>query len=293
MQRSDIRRMIDNRSTRSASSMAELAELTKQYPYCSTLHILRAISAKEEDSIDQKQILNTASVYAKDRSKLYAYIVKGPLEKTLEESEKELEVEPTTQEPELAQTPDLQTEKPETKEAVSAKSEDAIEPQSQGMSHRPLEEEIMREAMTHIGELEAGYALEHLDEDSAESPENLSGEKSPAEDSKPASFGAWLKRFDSEKDEQKDETSDLIDRFIEESPQISPVKTAFFSPAQMGKMSLVDDESFVTETLAKIYAKQGDFKKAAQAYKNLGLKYPEKRIYFAALQKEAEKNLKK
>lgn len=290
--------MINNRSTRGASSMAELAELTKQYPYCATLHVLHAIAAKEEDSIDQKQILNTASVYAKDRSKLYAYIVKGPLEKTLDASKKEFEEEPRAPEPEVDQSSDVKPEKPESTkpvstERVSAKSEDESQAESRGISHRPLEEEIMREAMTHIGELEAGYALEHLDEDSAESPENLSGEKSPAEDSKPASFGAWLKRFDKEKVEEKNETSDLIDRFIEESPQISPVKTAFFSPAQMGKMSLVDDESFVTETLAKIYAKQGDFKKAAQAYKNLGLKYPEKRIYFAALQKEAEKNLKK
>jgi len=288
MQRSDIRWMIENRSAHSASSKAELADLANQYPYCSTLRILHAISAKEEDSIDQKQILNIASVYAKDRSKLYGYIVKRPLEKTLERSADEFAKEPTPKAG-TDQSSAIQTEKLEGKEIASEKSEvdGSEQDQSQGISHRPLEEEIMREAMTHIGELETGYALENLDDSSNEA------ETKNTEDSQPASFGAWLKRFDSEKENKKSQTSDLIDRFIEESPQISPVKTAFFSPAQMGKMSLVDDESFVTETLANIYSKQGDFKKAAQAYKNLGLKYPEKRIYFAALQKEAEKNLKK
>ena len=53
----------------------------------------------------------------------------------------------------------------------------------------------------------------------------------------------------------------------------------------------MEDDSFVTETLAKIYEKQGDYKKAARAYKNLSLKYPEKRTYFAALQKKAEEKI--
>ncbi|MCA1764305.1 MAG: hypothetical protein ABR574_02410 [Cryomorphaceae bacterium] len=282
--------MVDKRSVKNASNATELAGLTEQYPYCSTLRVLHGIAAREEDTIDQKQILNTASVYIKDRSKLYEYIVKAPLLKTLEDAEIETEKEAAeSPDPELAKTAEaVETSRPMPEEIAGLKEKDKLE--NPGISHRPLEEEIMREAMTHIGEMETGYALGQLDQKEGEANETLKKDEEPPA---PTSFGTWLKRFDSEKVEQKNENRDLIDRFIEDSPQISPVKTAFFSPSQMGKMSLVDNESFVTETLAKIYAKQGDYKKAAQAYKNLGLKYPEKRIYFAALQKEAEKNLKK
>ena len=105
---------------------------------------------------------------------------------------------------------------------------------------------------------------------------------------KPSSLSEFLTSID--RSSQKPERA-IIDKFVSEDRKIAPVKKAFFSPAQMGKMSLMEDESFVTETLAKIYEKQGDYKKAARAYKNLSLKYPEKRLYFADLQKQAEEHL--
>ncbi len=41
------------------------------------------------------------------------------------------------------------------------------------------------------------------------------------------------------------------------------------------------DDSYFTETLARIYVKQKRYDKALQIIKNLNLKYPEKNIYFA------------
>ncbi len=84
-----------------------------------------------------------------------------------------------------------------------------------------------------------------------------------------------------EKVDPKTKQLSIIDRFIQTDPKITPGKADLFSTENLAKMSLVEDEEFVTETMAMIYARQGNVKKALKAYKLLSLKYPEKSIYFA------------
>ncbi len=79
--------------------------------------------------------------------------------------------------------------------------------------------------------------------------------------------------------------TELIDRFIRQETPEPKATTAFFTPQQAGKRSLDDTAGLVTETLARIYAKQGNLPKAIDTYRRLALKYPEKAAYFAALQK--------
>jgi len=87
--------------------------------------------------------------------------------------------------------------------------------------------------------------------------------------------------------------TEIIDSFLEQTP-LEEKKTPFFSASDMGKLSLVEDMSFVTETLAKIYEQQGHFEKAIKAYEHLRFQEPQKSVYFAArLKKLEEKRLKK
>ena len=53
------------------------------------------------------------------------------------------------------------------------------------------------------------------------------------------------------------------------------------------------DDDFISDTLAKIYIKQGHFEKALSTYEKLSLKYPEKNIYFAAQIKLIKELIKK
>jgi len=84
-------------------------------------------------------------------------------------------------------------------------------------------------------------------------------------------------------------SSDLIDNFLREQPKMAKPKVEFYNPVNMAKQSVAEDITFVSETLAKIFMLQGNYIKALQAYENLRLKYPEKRLYFAAQIKNLRK----
>ncbi|MES2513870.1 MAG: hypothetical protein V4580_06975 [Bacteroidota bacterium] len=139
--------------------------------------------------------------------------------------------------------------------------------------------------------------------------------------SEPNSFTEWLKAVQKdahtfqietkterkpikekdEKDEKKVENDkkpaffsqnkQLIDKIIESDPGRIKLGTGkFFTPAIDAKQSLLENEHLVTETLAKIYALQGNISKAIRAYEILSLKFPQKSVYFASLIEKLKTN---
>ena len=73
----------------------------------------------------------------------------------------------------------------------------------------------------------------------------------------------------------------IIERFIQEEPQIKHPSGVKLDNENKAKRSSEDKEELVTETLARIYTEQMLYHKAILTYKNLMLKFPEKRAYFA------------
>ncbi len=82
----------------------------------------------------------------------------------------------------------------------------------------------------------------------------------------------------------------IIDRFIQTEPRIVASKSEFYSPGNMARLSAKDHEDLISETLARIYAQQGNIRKAIETYRKLSLKIPEKSAYFAALIRDLEQN---
>jgi hypothetical protein len=86
--------------------------------------------------------------------------------------------------------------------------------------------------------------------------------------------------------------NNLIDKFIVENPRIMPTENNH-PQKDISEDSVKEHDGIFTDTLAKIYIKQGYYSKAIFAYEKLILKYPEKSSYFAAQIEEIKKLINK
>ncbi|MBE0424236.1 MAG: hypothetical protein IBX66_09910 [Lutibacter sp.] len=108
--------------------------------------------------------------------------------------------------------------------------------------------------------------------------------------SEPHSFNEWMQliaqkpikreEIPSRKIEKIEEKFNLIDRFIELNPKIKPVDKNAINLDVITESS-AENESLMTETLAKVYLEQKKYENAIKAYRILILKYPEKSGFFA------------
>ena len=85
----------------------------------------------------------------------------------------------------------------------------------------------------------------------------------------------------------------LIEAFIAKNHKLEPKKTTE-NQINIAKAQMIPKEELMTETLARIYVEQKNYKKAIQSYNILSLKYPEKSGFFAdqikAVKQIQEKN---
>lgn len=166
-----------------------------------------------------------------------------------------------------------------------------------------FEREIFSEAISanynldHLAPLEATKIDEEIeDEIFVPTVNSVSGKKS---------FSSWLRSNENDEqpqfDAEKDRINAIVDQFIKEEPKISrpsketiieeKPKKEFFSPIKKAKESLDVHSMPVSETLAKIFALQGNYPKAIFAYEQLILINPEKKIFFASRIEELKKKL--
>lgn len=267
-----------NPAAMSVEDLKIIGEYRNEYPYSPVFAALHAKALHNLKDLKYDVALREAAILLPDRGVLYQLIYKEPLQKKI------IEVQKTIEEEEVVEL----EESVERQEVTKTPTVDSDESQE-------LERDIIIEAINTSIQLDVDQLLEEEVPDSIDEwKEEKKAEKTTevVEEKVPSKFSDWLFAMKTPsqggKEEEKNEedplmsSTQLIDRFIKTKPRKIDISKEPVSPQEMGKLSLVEDEGFVTETLAEIYAKQGKYQKAIKIYEQLSLNNPEKKVFFAS-----------
>ena len=271
-------------------SIDSLAKLVQEYPYFQAGRMLYLKNLHNQNSIEYEKNLHITSAYAPSGKVLYNLI-----KKKQEDGAQATEIKTVHPSTLIEVLPKMETvailqELPPNKKFLT--SNETMEKQENEFDElQLLEKEMLREAYR------TSLTIDLLEEKYQESKPEIRNQKKGT-----YSFNDWLKVVSGrapdsavhEKAVQKKYKSDLIDNFLlEQTAKASPKpKTEFYSADSMAKKSIKDDETFVSETLASIYLKQGNLPKALRAYEILLVKHPEKIHIFAPLLEKIKNLLK-
>ena len=120
---------------------------------------------------------------------------------------------------------------------------------------------------------------------------NAAPKRKPTPADAAVDYVSFLLETESEKEKKAEQREpqmkgqDLIDNFINNEGGKIELTDAPDSPPQIPDSNKTEekegDEGVFTETLARIYIKQGQYSKALEIIKRLNLNYPKKNVYFA------------
>ncbi|MEY4330920.1 MAG: hypothetical protein RL609_1668 [Bacteroidota bacterium] len=302
-----------------------LEKLISEYPWFAQAHALLALAKKNSGASDFQTQLQQAALRAPNRRFIYQLLEKTIPEAIPEievEAEIPKEVAPTAPIPDhwvdviLEDDPlpvitvdddwvDIRLDQPREENEnenenengnESGKEERAPLPESVELSELgELGQDIMNKAISSSIELEVSEkettevvvapSVQQYDDDFLNFIAHSIGELAD-----PINLNeGWSEPKIQPEDNTPAPVHNLIEKFIQNEPQINRGKAVEYAAGNMAKESLEEDVNLVTETMAKLYVKQGKLDKARKAYKKLIELYPEKSVYFAGQLKNLNK----
>ena len=295
-------------------------ELANRYPWFNLAQALK-VKALYRQGKDYHEQLKITAVYSSDRKRLYEWIMDDEEKKEepglFGHTEIEFLEEETVEEREGYPE---QAAQEEQGDAGMEGEEEEEEPAGEDLKGPVVKEETEMEE-PEVEEPESVPVMDAVDDNDDNdlekiSPEEAAGENSAGSETQtktdpgevdpediPGEAAAGVSKEDStpeppagDESPQPDggkrtgKKNDLIQRFIQEEPGVIQADKPTELEGDIAAGSVKEDDSYITDTLAKIYVKQGLLAKAIYAYEKLSLKYPEKSAYFAA-QIEKIKNI--
>ncbi|MFD2725328.1 hypothetical protein [Hyunsoonleella rubra] len=274
-----------------------LRSILEDYPYFQSAKALYLKGLKHQESSDYNQALKTTAAYTTDRSILFDFItsdsfVQNEISKAIKKNVTYLnDIEVVADDISVNKSTTIDDAlKLQIKETSGVLDPELFQPKN------PSEKRTVPFKLDESEKIEDVTENTKTQEASAEDILNL-GKPLQFDRRESHSFNEWLKltrykpikRDESQKvseplkaehSPEKTKKSELIDRFIAENPRITPSKSPS-TKGNLAKAQMIQPETLMTETLARIYVEQKNYKKAIQSYKILSLKYPEKSSFFA------------
>ena len=272
MESQEFTYLLEHPESMTGKHTEELAIILQRFPFLQSANALFLKGLKNENSPFYNQRLKYTAAQTQDRAILFDFITSAKFNQQYI-GKKIREREKLVQDIEVVNAHDV-SEQVENEELEKA---NAVLDPGFFIPKNPSEESLLGETISKRPEedaLQRGKPLEFTKKETH-------------------SFTEWLKitSFDPierslentenlGKDPDRSRRIRLIDKFISTNPKIK------VKPIDETKKITIDDknipaDSLMTETLARVYVEQKNYKKAKQAFKILSLKYPEKSGFFA------------
>ncbi|NIK93060.1 hypothetical protein GZ212_12925 [Mangrovimonas sp. CR14] len=327
MNRAEFHNILQHPQDISSADVDGIRAIVDAFPYFQPARALYLKALKDDESYKYNQELKTTAAYTTDRSILFDFITsedfqqneisKSIKQNTIYLKEMDVDADDISVDKKVSDDPELKKHIEDTKDVLDP---DLFQPKIKKAPIAYFELDKTEE----ITESKSDTSLNDTEENISENEEETTsidilniGKPLEFDAKETHSFNEWLKltsyqpierneesdkKDSSEKREQPKEVSTktdetetdrkrkfaLIDKFISINPKISPEKSTGKNK-NLAEESILQPDALMTETLARIYLEQKNYKKAIQSYKILSLKYPEKSGFFADQIKAVEK----
>ena len=294
MNSTDFTHILQNPQALSHEQTEAVKSIIDEFPYFQSARAVYLKGLKDQSSFKYNQELKTTAAYTTDRSILFDFItsetfIQNEISQFIKQNTSHLkDIDVTVEDISVNKSVSIdEALKQQIKDTDGVLDPALFQPKEK----RPkkafvLDESELIESVTNDTKTQEASASDIL---------NL-GKPLQFDKRETHSFNEWLnltrfkpiKREEENLEEEKAASEklkkakkfELIDKFITQNPKINPLKTST-PKGNLAKAQMIQPEALMTETLARIYVEQKNYKKAIQSYRILSLKYPEKSSFFA------------